>query len=366
MGTSTTSRGKLHTYLGIAPGVGKTYVMLREGRAAHRAGRDVVVGYWERKGRPGTVAQLGDLELLATRTVTYRGASFQELDVPAVLKRCPDLVLVDELAHANTPGSVQEKRWQDADEILANGIDVFTTLNVANIDSLREIVTKITGVHPAEPVPDGFVRSGEVELIDLEPAALRRRLAQGLVFPADRADVALSHFFRFANLSALRELAQLWLDDSVTDVSEAFVAAHGPCELARCNVVVVALSASPSDEWLIRYASCTAQLSDAGLLGVHVVADDNLDRPPPSSLEEDQQLLREFGGSFQQVKAADPVTGLLDAARRAGASQVVIGLRQRSRLSRRLGSSMVDRVLRAAGDIPVQVVNVGRPKRESA
>ena len=258
------------------------------------------------------MAQLGDLELLATRTVTYRGASFQELDVPAVLKRCPDLVLVDELAHTNTPGSVQEKRWQDADEILANGIDVFTTLNVANIDSLREIVTKITGVHPAEPVPDGFVRSGEVELIDLEPAALRRRLAQGLVFPADRPMLPCRTSSVSPTSPPCASFAQLWLDDSVTDVSEAFVAAHGPCELARCNVVVVALSASPSDEWLIRYASCTAQLSDAGLLGVHVVADDNLDRPPPSSLEEDQQLLREFGGSFQQVKAADPVTGLLE------------------------------------------------------
>ncbi len=363
---SNGARGTLRTYLGIAPGVGKTYVMLRDGRAARRDGLGVVVGYWERHGRPATVAQVADLEILPTRTVIYREASFPELDVAAVLERRPDLVLVDELAHANTPGSAHEKRWQDVDDVLAHGIDVFTTLNVANIESLRDVIAEITGAHPAEPVPDDFVRSGEVKLIDLEPAALRKRLAQGLVFPPDRADAALSHYFRFANLSALQELARLWLDDSVVDAAQAFMAEHGTSVPPRSNVVVVALEAAPSDEWLIRYASCTAQLCGAALLGVHVVSDDNLDRPPVSRLEEDRRLLAEFGGSFQEVKAADPATGLLDAARRAGASQIVIGSRHRSRLSRRLGLSTVDRVLRAAGDMPVQVVNVGRSGREIA
>jgi len=167
-------QGRLRTYLGIAPGVGKTYAMLRDGRAQRRSGVDVVVAYRERHGRAQTAAQLADLEVLRTRTVSYRGASFAELDVTAVLDRRPALALVDELAHPNLPGERHAKRWQDVGELLANGIDVYTTLNVANIESLGALVSRITGAHPAEPVPDTFVRAGEIKLIDLVPAALRR------------------------------------------------------------------------------------------------------------------------------------------------------------------------------------------------
>ena len=181
---SLAGRGRLRTYLGIAPGVGKTYAMLRDGRARWRSGVDAVVAYREGHGRAATAAQLADLEVLPTRTVSYRGASFAELDVAAVLDRRPELVLVDELAHANLPGEPRAKRWHDVGELLANGIDVYTTLNVANIESLGALVSRITGVHPAEPVPDAFVRAGEIKLVDLAPAALRRRLTQGLVVPA--------------------------------------------------------------------------------------------------------------------------------------------------------------------------------------
>ena len=176
-------RGTLRTYLGIAPGVGKTYAMLRDARARRRAGTDTVVAYWERHGRPATVAQLGDLEVIPARTVIYRGASFAELDVEAVLDRRPELAVADELAHANLPGERHAKRWQDVGELLASGIDVYTTLNVANIESLSPTVSRITGVRQAEPVPDAFVRAGTIKLVDLAPAALRRRLAQGLVVP---------------------------------------------------------------------------------------------------------------------------------------------------------------------------------------
>src|ERR1035438_3323550 len=218
--------GQLRTYLGIAPGVGKTYAMLRDGRARRRAGADAVVAYRERHGRAATAAQLADLEVLPTRTVIYRGTSFAELDVAAVLDRRPELVLVDELAHANLPGERQARRWQDVEQLLDHGIDVYTTLNVANVESLGALVSRITGVHPAEPVPDAFLRTGEIKLIDLAPAALRRRLTQGLVVPQDRVDAALSSYFRFANLAALRDLAQMWLDDAVPDPVTAFLAAH--------------------------------------------------------------------------------------------------------------------------------------------
>jgi two-component system sensor histidine kinase KdpD len=209
--------GKLRTYLGIAPGVGKTYAMLRDARGRRRSGTDTVVAHWERHARPATSAQLADLEVLPARVVTYQGASFAEPDVTAVLGRRPELAVVDELAHANLPGERHAKRWQDVSELLANGIDVYTTLNIANIESLGEVVSRITGVHRAEPVPDAFVRVGEITLVDLAPSALRERLAQGLVVPAERVDAALSSYFRFANLAALRELAQLWLDDAVPD-----------------------------------------------------------------------------------------------------------------------------------------------------
>jgi two-component system sensor histidine kinase KdpD len=352
--------GRLRTYLGIAPGVGKTYAMLRDARAQRRAGGDVVVAYWERHGRAATAAQVADLDVLPTRTVTYRGASFAELDVAAVLDRRPELALVDELAHANLPGERHARRWQDVGELLAHGIDVYTTLNLANVESLGELVSRITGVHPAEPVPDAFVRAGEIKLVDLAPAALRRRLKEGLVVPPERVDAALSSYFRFANLAALRELAQLWLDDAVPDPVAAFLAARGVSDPVQASVVVVGLKGTPADEWLIRYAARLAGLSDARLQGVHVRDIDNLGRPPTARLEQDRQLLGELHGTLTETRAADTASELIRAARQASACQLVIGASGRSRWSRLLnGSTVADQVLRAAGDLPVQVVNVG-------
>ncbi len=365
-GTRAAGRGKLRTYLGIAPGVGKTYVMLRDARARQRSGADTVVAQWERHGRPETAAQLADLDVLPARTVTYRGASFAELDVPAVLDRRPELAVVDELAHANLPGERHARRWQDVDDLLASGIDVYTTLNVANIESLGQIVSRITGVHPAEPVPDAFVRAAEIKLVDLAPTALRHRLAQGLVVPKERVDAALSSYFRFANLAALRDLAQLWLDDSVPDPVTAFLAARGVTEPVVASVIVVGLEGSPADEWLIRYAAHLAGLSDARLRGVHIRAIDNLDRPPTARLEEDRRLLGELHRTLLEIRSGDIASGLIQAARQAGACQLVIGSRRRSHWSRLLnGSTVADQVLRAAGDLPVQIVNVGRPDKTS-
>jgi two-component system, OmpR family, sensor histidine kinase KdpD len=363
---SLAGRGKLRTYLGIAHGVGKTYAMLRDARARRRAGADTVVAQWERHGRPGTAAQLDDLELVPLRTVTHRGASFAELDTEAVLGRRPKLAVVDELAHANLPGERHARRWQDIEDLLASGIDVYTTLNVANVESLGQAVARITGVRPAEPVPDAFLRSGEVKLVDLAPSALRHRLAEGLVVPGDQVDAALANYFRFANLAALRELAQLWLDDSVPDAVTAYAAAHGIREQVKASVIMVGLEGSPADEWLIRYAARLAGLSDARLQAVYVRAIDLLDQPPAERLEKDRRLLGELGGTLLEVRAGDPASGLIQAARQAGACQLVIGSRRRSHWSRLLsGSTVADQVLRAAGNLPVQAVNVGRPDKSS-
>jgi two-component system, OmpR family, sensor histidine kinase KdpD len=355
--------GELRTYLGIAPGVGKTYAMLRDGRAQRRAGLDVVVAYWERHGRPSTAAQVRGLEVLPTRTVCYRSASFQELDVEAVLRRRPQLALVDELAHALLPGQRHSKRWQDVEEILSHGIGVYTTLNVSNVQSLRKLVAKITGAPPAEPVPDSLVRTGQVELVDLAPAALRRRLSQGLVFfPTDRTDTALSGYFRYANLAALRELAQLWLDQSVADPVKAYRAAHHMPEQPPTGPVMVGLDGSARDEWLIRYAADLAQLNNTQLTGVHVRLFEASARRAPPQLTGDRRLLQNLHGSLIDVKAANIPTGLVQTARRHHASQLVIGSPAGSRWSRWLKGFTVRGVTRAAGDLPVQVVNVGNPK----
>ena len=355
------ARGTLRTYLGIAPGVGKTYAMFRDGRARRRAGADAVVAYWQRHGRQATAAQVDDLEVVPARTVSYRGLKVPELDVAAVLYRRPELALVDELAHANLPGQRHPKRWQDVEELLVHGIDVYTTLNVANVESLGQLAARIAGVHPAEPVPDAFVRAGVIKLVDLAPAALRRRLSQGLVFGQQQADAALLGYFRLANLAALRELAQSWLDDTVPGPA-AFLAAHGISEPGTAGVIMVGLDGSPADEWLIRYAASLARVCGAGLQGVHVRALDNLDSPPRARLDKDRQLLAVEHGTLIEVKAGDTAAGLVHAARSAGASQLVIGSRRRARWSRLLtGSSVAAGVLRAAGTLAVQVVNVGRP-----
>jgi two-component system, OmpR family, sensor histidine kinase KdpD len=355
-----TTAGRLRTYLGIAPGVGKTYAMLRDGRAQRRAGVDVVVAYWERHGRAATAAQRGNLELLPTTAVTYRGATFQELDVDGALERRPQLALVDELAHANLPGQHHAKRWQDVKELLANGIDVYTTLNVSSLSSLSRLVSTITGARRGERVPDAFVRSGEIRLVDLAPSALRRRLAQGLVFPPDRVDAALSNYFRFANLATLRELAQLWMADSVPDPVKAYLDAHPDLKARAAGAVVVGLGGSLRDEWLIRYASDLARLNEARLVGLHVVGFE----PPPETvraqLDRDRTQLEGLGATLVDVKAGDVASGLVRCARQRRAAQLVIGSSGSSRWSRWLKGSTVQEVLKAAGGLPVQVVNVGR------
>jgi two-component system sensor histidine kinase KdpD len=215
-------------------------------------------------------------------------------------------------------------------------------------------------VHPAEPVPDEFVRSGEIRVVDLEPAALRRRLEQGLVFPKERADAALSNYFRYANLASLRELTQLWLDDDVDDPRGTFVARHRKRPAHIPQVVVVGLDASADDEWLTRYAAELAEVSSAKLIGVHVRGENSQSRKQAAQLEADNKLLEQLGATFREIRAHDVAVGLIGEAQNAGATQLVVGSRGRSRWSRLLRGSTVGEVIGLAGDLPVQVVNVGR------
>src|SRR4051812_7609907 len=215
------ARGNLRIYLGAAPGVGKTYAMLNEGWRRASRGTDCVVGLVETHGRVNTGAQVRDLEIVPRRRIEYRGSVFEEMDVDAIIDRAPTVVLVDELAHTNVPGSRNEKRWQDVFEILDAGIDVISTVNIQHLESMNDVVEEVTGIKQQETIPDSVVRAADqIEIIDMTPQALRRRMAHGNIYPAERVDASLANFFREGNLGALRELALMWVADRVDEALE--------------------------------------------------------------------------------------------------------------------------------------------------
>src|SRR2546430_14949412 len=238
------ARGRLRIYLGAAPGVGKTFGMLNEGKRRRARGTDAVVGLVETHGRANTAAQIGDLEVVPRRRISYRGTDFEEMDVDAVLARKPQIALIDEIAHTNVPGSRNEKRWQDVNEVLQAGIDVVSTLNMQHLESVNDVVERITGVKQHETIPDAVVRAAEqVELVDMTAEALRRRMAHGNIYAPDKIDAALSNYFRPGNLEALRELALLWLADSVDEGVQRYREQHGIAEPWETRErVVVALT----------------------------------------------------------------------------------------------------------------------------
>src|SRR6476646_5384915 len=294
------ARGQLRLYLGAAPGVGKTFAMLNEGLRRHGRGTDVVVGFVETHGRPRTAEQIGDLEILPRRRIEYRGTEFEEMDVDAVIARHPDVALVDELAHTNIPGSGNEKRWQDVEELLAAGIDVISTLNIQHLESVNDVVERITGVAQRETIPDAVVRRAEqIELVDMTPEALRRRMAHGNIYQPEKIDAALGNYFRVGNLSALRELALLWVADRVDEALEEYRELHGIDGTWETRErVVVAITGAPGGEDVLRRAARLAMRTRGELLGVHVRPCDGLAGPSTERLGELRRLLSELGGQY--------------------------------------------------------------------
>src|SRR6185312_12199584 len=220
-------RGRLRVLLGAAPGVGKTYAMLEEGKHLLSEGKDVVVAVVETHGRAATSAMSEGFEVVPRLAVTHRGVTLTEMDLDAVIARRPDIALVDELAHTNAPGSLNDKRWQDVETLLEAGIDVMSTVNIQHIESLNDVVQQITGVPQRETIPDKVLRAADqIEVVDLAPQALRDRLADGRIYPVERVDAALSNYFRLGNLIALRELALLWLADEVDTALKSYRAQH--------------------------------------------------------------------------------------------------------------------------------------------
>jgi two-component system sensor histidine kinase KdpD len=369
-------RGHLRVMLGAAPGVGKTYAMLEEGARLQHEGRDVVVAVVETHGRAATSALLDGLEMIPRHAVLHRGVALEEMDLAAVLARRPELALVDELAHTNAPGSPHAKRWEDVTALLDAGIDVISTVNIQHIDSLNDVVQQITGVPQRETIPDAVLRDADqVELVDLAPQALRDRLAQGVVYPAARVDAALSNYFRLGNLTALRELALLWLADEVDSALRAYREEHGisaPWE-AR-ERIVVALTGGPEGDTLLRRGARIAQRSGGGQLSaVHVTSPDGLTRPDAGTLAAQRALVETLGGTFHQLVAEQVPQALVEFARSVNATQLVIGVSRRGRLRALLGGAGTSQgVIRLAGDIDVHIVShahaggIGLPKLSSA
>ncbi len=353
------ARGRLRIYLGAAPGVGKTVAMLDEGHRRLDRGTDVVVGLVETHERAHTRALLEGLELVPRARVGHRGATLDEMDLDRLLARRPQVALVDELAHTNAPGSRNEKRWQDIEELLEAGIDVVSTVNVQHLESLNDAVTAITGVVQRETVPDAVVRAADqIELVDMSPEALRRRMAHGNVYAPEKVDAALANYFRVGNLSALRELALLWLADRVDEGIGRYRADHGiDATWPTRERVVVAVSGGPEGEVLLRRAARIAARGAGGeLLAVHVARSDGLAGPTLPDLVTQRRLTDELGGTFHTVTGDDLPEAVLDFARGVNASQVVIGSSRRARWRTLVSPSTTEEVITRSGDIDVHVV----------
>ncbi|MDH6136521.1 two-component system sensor histidine kinase KdpD [Kitasatospora sp. MAA4] len=361
LGSDTPARrGRLRVYLGSAPGVGKTYRMLDEARRRQERGADVVVGYIECHGRRHTEGMLQGLDVIPRLTRTYRESEFREMDVDALLARRPTVALVDELAHTNIPGGRNAKRWQDIEELLAAGIDVITTVNIQHLESLNDVVQKITGIPQRETVPDDVVRrADQIELVDMAPQALRRRMAHGNVYKAEKVDAALSNYFRVGNLTALRELALLWVAGRVDEGLRDYRVQHNIDRVWETRErVVVALTGGPEGETLVRRAARISDRTAGGeLLAVHVTRSDGLAGASPGALATQRQLVESLGGSYHVVVGDDIPTALLSFARANHATQLVLGTSRRGRIARFLtGPGIGETTVDASEDIDVHMV----------
>ncbi|MFD3942748.1 ATP-binding protein [Streptomyces sp. NPDC058579] len=353
-------RGKLRIYLGAAPGVGKTYAMLSEGHRRVERGTDCVVALVEHHGRPRTEVMLHGLEQVPRATLQYRGATFTEMDVDAVLARKPAVALVDELAHTNVPGSRNSKRWQDVEELLAAGIDVISTVNIQHLESLGDVVESITGVRQQETVPDEVVRrADQIELVDMSPQALRRRMAHGNIYKPDRIDASLANYFRPGNLTALRELALLWTADRVDEYLQQYRGEHGIRSTWQARErIVVGLTGGPEGRTLIRRAARLAEKGAGGeVLAVYIARSDGLTAASPKELAVQRTLVEDLGGTFHHVIGDDIPSGLLEFARGVNATQIVLGSSRRKTWQYMFGPGVGQTVARESGpDLDVHIV----------
>ncbi len=352
-------RGELRIYLGAAPGVGKTCAMLGEAHRRLERGTDVVAAVVETHGRKKVAELIKGIEVIPPHYISYRGSTFPELDIEAVLRRKPEVALVDEYAHSNIPGSIHEKRWEDIETLLDAGITVISTLNVQHLESLNDVVAQITGIEQRETVPDEIVRkAAQIELVDITPEALRRRLAHGNVYPSERIDAALTHYFRAGNLTALREIALLWLADQVDSALTKYRADKKITDTWEARErVVVAVTGGPESETLVRRASRIASKSSAQLMVVHVVRGDGLSGVAPREMGKVRELAASIGATVHIVVGDDVSCALLDFARETNATQLVLGTSRRSRWASIFSEGIGAATIKNSGKIDVHMVS---------
>jgi two-component system sensor histidine kinase KdpD len=357
--------GILRVYLGAASGVGTTFAMLMEGHRLAAAGDDVVIGVVDAHGRAKTARAAEGLEPLST---VHSAAGAPEMDLDVVLTRHAKWVLVDELAHANPPGSSNPFRWQDIDAMTAAGVNVITTVTIQHLESLTDVVRSITGVEQDEILPDWVLRTAaQIELVDLSPERLRERLAAGELCEARAVDAKLAHYFRLGNVIALRELALLWLADEVDGALREYQQNHGIRETWEARErVVVALPGGPEGETLIRRGARIATRSGRGIIyAVHAYSLASPTAKSRDHLTAQMELLASLGGTFHQLPSRQPARDLVEFARSVNATQLVIGDTPHGRLYTLLrGPGIGHAIIRASGDIDVHTVTLN-PRRAS-
>ena len=360
----TERRARLRIYIGAAPGVGKTYSMIEDAHAFKRDGVDVVIGLVEAHGRTETHAKIGDLEVIPRRRVDYRGVVLEEMDVDAILRRKPQLCMVDELAHTNAPGSRHEKRYQDVLEILNAGIGVMTAVNIQHLETLNDAVGRVTGVRVRETVPDTFLdRADEVVNVDVTVEELRTRLRQGKVYTADKVEQALGNFFRETNLSTLRELALRAVADEVGEKAASHRQREGLEPALIPERVMVCMSSSADAPRVIRTGARIARRLGARWYAVYVEtpreAPGQIRTADREALQRNIALAEELGATVVRVRASKPADGLIAFAQREGITHVIFGQSARSRWEILMKGSTLNRFLEEVRDAAIQVVPLG-------
>jgi len=359
-------RPRLRIYIGAAPGVGKTYEMLQEGHALRARGIDVVIGCVETHDRRDTAAQVRDLEVVPRRVVTYRGSTLEEMDVDAIIRRQPQVVIIDELAHTNVPGSRRSKRYEDVLDVLEAGIDVMTAVNIQHLETLNDAVARATGVRVRETVPDTFLdRADEVINVDVTVEELRSRLKAGKVYRPEKVEQALTNFFRKGNLSTLRELALRAVADEVGEKAATYRAREGLEPALIPERVMVCMSSSGQAPRVIRTGARIAGRLGSRWYAVYVETsrDDHgrMAGTHAETLAANIQLAESLGATVVRVKADDPASGLVAFAQREGITHVIFGQTARSRWEQLWRGSPLDRFMTAVPDAAIQVVPLTEP-----
>jgi two-component system sensor histidine kinase KdpD len=351
--------GPFRIYLGAAPGVGKTYAMLSEGHRRRGRGADVVAGFVESYGRPHTEELINGLEVIPRKAVDYRGRRLEEMDLDAILRRRPEVVLVDELAHTNVPGSGRhEKRWQDVLDILGAGISVITTVNIQHLESIADEVEQMTGAKVRERLPDWVVRKADqVELVDSSPEQLRRRMLHGNIYPKEKVAQALTHFFRTPNLIALRELALRFVADESDETLLEYLQRHqSQVPWETTERMMIAVTAEPGTDVLLRRAARLAFRVKAELDVVHVIVGDTSPSGDDRSVDGLRALAADLGSRWHEIDDDDPAQALVSFAREHQVTQIVVGSMQSSWRYIVGGGPVLRRVIHEAGAFGIDVL----------